>query len=406
MDMRSEAPHRLSALLVQYNLASVAQIKDGLIRQAVEGGSLDTALLERLVLSEGVVLDLLARATGFFPASSELLANGDQGVAEFVDSKKAAALRCCPLYYSTDGLVVIVQEDTDRRALRDLADRISESLVCYVSTELRVVQARSRIYGETLPERYAKLVASYGVEPARATQPQRIDVAAYGELPEWPSELAIVQPPSLWVQRARQARSGVVTVAEERPRLHDLRSLPFEEALAGIDEAQTRDDALTALIQGLAPIGDRVALLTVRNQSVYDHLAYDGSFYGPRAQDKPVASISDSRPLWDAARSATQIVEAADYDDVMLRLVGSLERGKRAVVIPIRVLHKSVALAVVMGESELLSGASDAIEVLTLNTGRVLTRVLAERKRTKELVAVQSHQHETSSSTAASTPPN
>ncbi|HKU40601.1 MAG TPA: hypothetical protein VJR89_20715, partial [Polyangiales bacterium] len=160
----------LTSLLVRDEVVSVRQIEDAIARQVLEGGELDTALLELDAAPENV-LNAYRAASFRLPAVArdEVMAiNGS--TLSLISKALAERLRVIPITHDATTLVVAAAQplsDADRAELEAEIGMRVESCIC---CELRIEAALSQHYGVTPAARLLRLA-------------QRIDQLEAGTLP-------------------------------------------------------------------------------------------------------------------------------------------------------------------------------------------------------------------------------
>jgi hypothetical protein len=156
---------RLSSMLVQEGLLRVETLKEMLALQVIKGGQLDTILLEKGLLSEATITALLSRAMGFPPLTPELLDRAQQMASLALDERTADRLGVCPIYSDLQSLSLLVSEATDHVALEELAFELDRRLLPVAAPEVRVLQARQRVFGTALAQRFVTLLSRLGEAP-------------------------------------------------------------------------------------------------------------------------------------------------------------------------------------------------------------------------------------------------
>jgi len=186
---------RLEALLIGERVLPAAIVREAVARQRVYGGALDTALLEMGVMSEGALWARLATATGL-PVPAPALADGGEAgdlTHAPLSQKQTAWLRAVPvgLHRATEPAIgepaigepaigepgtretdrtlkVLCAEPVAADEIRMAVSRAGYQAKLYVVPEVRLLALRQRLYGETLPPRFAPILArGIGAERAR-----------------------------------------------------------------------------------------------------------------------------------------------------------------------------------------------------------------------------------------------
>jgi hypothetical protein len=158
---------RLSSLLVQEGYLTLEALKDALALQVIKGGELDTILLEKRLLDEPTLLALLSRATGYPPMVPALCAGLEAWQAP-VTLDVAVRLQICPLPDEGGALPILVAANADPLALEELAFELDRRLSPFAAPDVRIADARARIYGAPLAARAARLLERLGEAPLPA----------------------------------------------------------------------------------------------------------------------------------------------------------------------------------------------------------------------------------------------
>lgn len=177
---------RLSALLIAERVLPATTVRAAVARQQVYGGGLDTALLELGALSEAAVWARLSAATGL-PVPPPPLADGSEvETSPALSSELTAPLRAVPMGESAGFLRVLCAEPVAGDDIRRAAAALGLEAKLYIVPETRLLALRQRIYGETLPQRYAPLLAR-----AMGTMKARTSFACPRLLPPSPAAEAV-----------------------------------------------------------------------------------------------------------------------------------------------------------------------------------------------------------------------
>ncbi|AKJ00731.1 FrgA [Archangium gephyra] len=149
--------------------------------QTAQGGSIDTALMERRLLPEPQVLHALGEASGLRPVNlADFEPNAD--VASFIPPKIADRLCVVPLSLDGTTLHVACGYPVPKKELEEVGFLLGRPLELWVATEVRVREWISVIYRQPLAPRYTALLS--------ALDPERMGAAA----PAAPQPLQPAQP--------------------------------------------------------------------------------------------------------------------------------------------------------------------------------------------------------------------
>ncbi|KAB2951765.1 MAG: hypothetical protein F9K18_14455, partial [Thermoanaerobaculia bacterium] len=178
--MRSRGP-RLGEILERRGALSREQLLRGLRNQKVVGGKLGTCLLEIDALPEEDLLAALAEQQGVPSAAPEELRSVPPDVLKVVPAKVARAHFAVPFRATGVQVHVALIDGRDLRALDELSFVTGRRVHAHVASEVRVLEALDRYYGEECPPRFTKLLDRlnrsrflWGAreEPARSEQLQ------------------------------------------------------------------------------------------------------------------------------------------------------------------------------------------------------------------------------------------
>lgn len=159
---------RLQALLIGERVLPEETVRAAAARQLVYGGGLDTALLEMGVITEAAIWARLAAATGL-PVPAPAWCDGTRvGPEPVLTADRTADLRAVPVDEAARTMTLMCAEPIADDDIRRVVAAHGFAARLYVVPEVRLLALRQRIYGEPLPQRYARLLArALGAERAR-----------------------------------------------------------------------------------------------------------------------------------------------------------------------------------------------------------------------------------------------
>jgi hypothetical protein len=166
-------PLDLAALLVEAGAASANGLERALERQREAGGSLDTALLELGLVTEGELIRLLSRASDLPPPPAEPI-EPDPRARRVFPARVAERHGLAPFRLQGRELSLLATHPVDLGAVDEISFMLSLHLVPHVAPEWRVRELMARVYGGELPERLAavaKAVRSAAVSAPSPTAP-------------------------------------------------------------------------------------------------------------------------------------------------------------------------------------------------------------------------------------------
>ncbi|MBN1656137.1 MAG: hypothetical protein JXA30_20380 [Deltaproteobacteria bacterium] len=137
----------LTSLLVRDQVASIHKIEEALQRQVLEGGEIDTILLELAAVPENVLNVYRAALFDLPPASRhQVMSVGPKTLAK-VPREIAEQFRVVPIAYQNNRLQMAIATPLPESKIRELSDRLGFELEFCVTTEVRVEAALAAHYG-------------------------------------------------------------------------------------------------------------------------------------------------------------------------------------------------------------------------------------------------------------------
>jgi hypothetical protein len=184
-------PSHLAQTLIAQGLLPQDKAEEALRQQAAQGGSIDTALLERRLVPEPQLLHALGEASGLRPVNlADFEPNAD--VASFIPPKIAERLCVVPLSLDGSTLHVACGYPVPRKELDEVGFLLGKPLELWVATEVRVREWISVIYRQPLAPRYTHILASLDPEKNGAAAPAAPVVAQ----PQQPAPAQTPPPPA------------------------------------------------------------------------------------------------------------------------------------------------------------------------------------------------------------------
>lgn len=233
--MRTRGP-RLGEVLEQRGWVSREHLLRALRNQKVVGGRLGTCLLEIDAVSEDDLLKALSEQQGVPPVSPDDLRHVPAEVIRLVPAKVARRLLAVPFRASGSSAHIAVFEARDLAALDELAFVSGRRVRVCVATEVRLVEALEKYYGEEAPPRMAKLLdrlnrtrylwTGEGAPPSSRKS---------SEMLQWDPSLSGAAP-ARGVPRESESQGFPIFEPSAAPRLPDI-ALPAAPQAAGASAA-------------------------------------------------------------------------------------------------------------------------------------------------------------------------
>jgi len=171
---------RLSDRLVNAGRVSSDLMRAAIARQAVYGGSLDTALLEIDAIDETLLWEEMGAAAGLALPEPALCENpvrcvNPDGSAIELNGAWSDVARAVPVGVKDGALQVLCGEPVARTELDAASARLGVPFQLYIVPEVRLAAVRQAIFDRPMPPRLLRLFARIaGAEPVRRWQTAQI----------------------------------------------------------------------------------------------------------------------------------------------------------------------------------------------------------------------------------------
>ncbi|MFI5307618.1 MAG: hypothetical protein ACHQ53_09715, partial [Polyangiales bacterium] len=221
----------LTSLLARDGVVSLDTIEQALQRQVLEGGEIDTALLELDAVPENVLGAYRAASFELPPASRAQLEKLDAGLLARVPLELARQHRVVPI--ALDGGVIVLATDAPKPLLdvQGLSRALDAKLSFRIATELRVQLALAAGYGVEVPSRLRLLA-----EMLRDRDP-----GALREVP--PGNASRPSPPSRSAREAQAVRARSSDASLDPVRVVPMVALGEHQKRRASDRADPRETA-------------------------------------------------------------------------------------------------------------------------------------------------------------------
>lgn len=239
----------LAQALLTQRLLPEAEIEQALQRCVIDGGSLDTNLLEAGTLSEADVLQAFGAVYNLPMATRQAIDAIEARLVQTFPVVFAETYHVVPFRFQSGILQVLVQKPLDPTVVERVAKRLQIQLVGVFTCEVRLHYAMHKLYGTELLPRYRALLAQLdgpSVQDAVPTVP--LSTSEQHQL-NWGVSPSRVSP--------ARAAGGM------RSDRHDVRS-----QVARLDAATDRDGLVEVLLGFAVALFDFAGLFLVQNQHV------------------------------------------------------------------------------------------------------------------------------------------
>ena len=295
------APVRLGELLETRGQITRDQLLRALRNQKVLGGRLGTCLLEIEALTEEHLCSALAQQHGVPYATPEDLRGIPEDVLELLPAKVAKRCRAIAFHAGSTQVKVALIEASNLAIQDEITFVIGKRIRWYVASELRMLEALEKHFGEECPSRLAKLldkmnrsrflwaresgaiaaqgagakgpsdqllwdtrIAGVAAPPAEPAQPAEPADSIAPELPQsqiQPIDFPVPAPKPLAVPTPEVASAAKAPGAPQR-------RLSVQEAEKRLLRPNGRDDVARALLDFAAGLVRRAVLFVVRKDEI------------------------------------------------------------------------------------------------------------------------------------------
>lgn len=239
----------LAQTLLTQRLLPEADIEQALQRCVINGGSLDTNLLEAGTLSEADVLQAFGAVFNLPIATQKAIDAIETHLVQTFPVVFAETYHLVPFRLESGILQVLVQKPLDPTVVERVAKRLQIQLVGVFTCEVRLHYAMHKLYGTELLPRYRALLAQLDGPSVQET-PSAVALQNFEQHQlNWGVSPSRVSP-------ARQAGG-------QRSDRHDVRS-----QVARLDAATDRDGLVDVLLGFAVALFDFGGLFLVQNQHV------------------------------------------------------------------------------------------------------------------------------------------
>lgn len=160
----------LTSLLVRDEVVSVRQIEDAISRQVLEGGELDTALLELDAAPENVLNAYCAASFRLPAVARDEVMGVSEATLSLISREQAERYRVVPITHDASTIVVATYHPLVETSRKELSAAIGMQVELCIASELRIEVALAAYYGIAMSPRLGRLA-------------ERIESAQAGALP-------------------------------------------------------------------------------------------------------------------------------------------------------------------------------------------------------------------------------
>ena len=154
---------KLSSILVKLGLIPIRKLDQAFQNQVINGGTLDSALLELGLIREKDLIRVLVEASELPSIQlAELTLDDSRELVSIFPQKLALRYQVIPVARVGEQVGVLVNAEFDKNKIEEIGFMLGVSLIARVVPEPRLLSFASRIYGFELDERPARILAKLG----------------------------------------------------------------------------------------------------------------------------------------------------------------------------------------------------------------------------------------------------
>jgi hypothetical protein len=211
----------LSSLLVRDGVVSVKRMERAFQHQVIDGGALDTILLEQELVAEDQLVEYLSAASGLPAASWDDCEVIDDEALRRCPLELASEHDVAPLSFEAGALRVLVRDPFDPTRIAALADRLGVTVEPMIVPEYRWHLVFTRDFDQPPDDRFVTLATSIGAAVGGEVRHRPLQVAAADDGREGASageggeaeEAAVVHAPPPFFDRGEAAVADVTAAA-------------------------------------------------------------------------------------------------------------------------------------------------------------------------------------------------
>jgi len=190
---------KLSSILVKLGLIPIRKLDQAFQNQVINGGTLDSALLELGLIREKDLVRVLVEASELPSIQlGELTLDDSRELVSIFPQKLALRYQVIPVARVGEQVGVLVNAEFDKNKIEEIGFMLGVSLVARVVPEPRLLSFASRIYGFELDERPARILGKLGpaiVYPDSFVRPWVQPIADAADTGAPPAPEAPEEPP-------------------------------------------------------------------------------------------------------------------------------------------------------------------------------------------------------------------
>mgnify|MGYP001283958473 CR=1 FL=1 len=344
---------KLGDMLVIEGLITPEELEEALRYQVIYGGKLGTNLIEMGLVDEGDICLALSRKLGVPYVDSEQLMSLPPGTLKLIPQELVEKYRAIPLRLDKNKLSLVMLNPDDLAAIDDIAFRTGFVIRPLVAPEVRMVMALEKYYGVQRELRYIQAINAINEPRAKKKQAPKKPHAPDPRMAEL-ADLDLSEIDDVL------ELSEVELIEEEVLDAEVINSYSLEQTFDQLAEANNRDQIAEILIQYLGQEYASCALFMVKGRIASGWAAVHQDVYNDEfplfqfSLDHPsvISMIEENRsfflgPIPDTPQNCNWLKPVKG------------EVGKPAILVPIMMLGRVVAILFAQGRDDLANHLSE-----------------------------------------------
>ena len=362
---------KLGDMLVIEGVITPEELEEALRYQVIYGGKLGTNLIEMGLVDEGDICLALSRQLGIPYVDAEQLMALPPGTLKLIPKELVEKYRVIPLRLDKNRLSLVMLNPVDLAAIDDIAFRTGFSVRPLIAPEVRMVMALERYYSTPRELRYIQAIHAISKpklkkKPPKANAPDpRMAELADLDIEELDSVLDL---------------SEAELLEEEVLDAEVLSGYPVDKAYDDLADSRDRDQIATTLLKYLSQEYTSCALFMVKDRVASGWLCAHKQIYNDEfplfqasLEHKTVLSmIEESRSFF-----LGPIPDTIQNRNWLKPFNGEI--GKPAILVPIMMLGRVVAILFAQGRDDLPSHLSE-LQVLSTKAAMAFDILILKSK--------------------------
>ena len=344
---------KLGDMLVIEGLITPEELEEALRYQVIYGGKLGTNLIEMGLVEEGDICLALSRKLGVPYVDTEQLMSLPPGTLKLIPQELVEKYRVIPMRLEKNKLSLVMLNPSDLAAIDDIAFRTGFVIRPLIAPEVRMVMALEKYYGVPRELRYIQAINAIN-EP----RPKRKKEKPKSNTPD-PRMAELADLDMSEIDDVLDL-SEAELIEEEVLDAEVLDHHSLEHTYDQLAETSDRDQIATVLLQYLGQEYKSCALYMVKGREASGWMAVHDGVYN---DEFPLFQFSLDHPsvmrMIEESRSFfLGPIPDTPQDQNWLKPIGG-EVGQPAILVPIMMLGRVVAILFAQGRDDLADHLSE-----------------------------------------------